>query len=80
VREYGLNNFHRISPSAYRSGQPSPRHLEKRIPRHGIRTVVNLRGEDPDNPMLALEAEACARLGVRLEHLRTIPAICRRAR
>ena len=70
VREFGLNNFHRISSRAFRSGQPSPRHLERRIPRHGIRTVVNLRGEDPDNPMLALEAETCVRLGVRLEHLR----------
>ncbi|ACL74321.1 fused DSP-PTPase phosphatase/NAD kinase-like protein [Thioalkalivibrio sulfidiphilus] len=71
VREFGLNNFHRISERAFRSGQPSPRHLSLRIPRHGIRTVINLRGEEPDNPMLALEADACERLGVRLEHLRT---------
>lgn len=71
VREFGLNNFHRISPRAYRSGQPSPRHLNRRVPRHGIRTVVNLRGEEPGNPMLALEADTCARLDVRLEHLRT---------
>lgn len=70
VREFALNNFHRVSPRAYRSGQPSPRHLAKRIPRHGIRTVVNLRGREPDNPMLALEAQVCERLDVRLEHLR----------
>ncbi|EHQ51318.1 protein tyrosine/serine phosphatase [Ectothiorhodospira sp. PHS-1] len=70
VREYGLSNFHRISDRAWRSGQPSPRHLYRRIPRHGIRTVVNLRGEEPDNPMLALEADACARLGVALHSLK----------
>ena len=70
VREFGLSNFHRISHRAFRSGQPSPRHLRQRIPRHGIRTVVNLRGEDPDNPMMALEADACQRLGVSLEHLK----------
>ncbi|WP_238375831.1 fused DSP-PTPase phosphatase/NAD kinase-like protein [Ectothiorhodospira magna] len=70
VREYGLSNFHRISHRAWRSGQPSPRHLHQRIPRYGIRTVVNLRGEDPDNPMLALEVDACERLGVALHHLK----------
>lgn len=71
VREFGLNNFHRISERAFRSGQPSPRHLQSRIARYGIRTVVNLRGEEPGNPMLALEAEVCERMGVSLEHLRT---------
>ncbi|WP_242467051.1 fused DSP-PTPase phosphatase/NAD kinase-like protein [Ectothiorhodospira shaposhnikovii] len=70
VREYGLSNFHRISGQAWRSGQPSPRHLYQRIPRHGIRTVINLRGDEPDNPMLALEADACERLGVALHHLK----------
>lgn len=71
VREFALGNFHRISSRAFRSGQPSPRHLQRRIPRHGIRTVVNLRGEEPGNPMLALEARTCEQLGVHLEHLRT---------
>lgn len=70
VREFGLSNFHAVSAQAYRSGQPSPRHLRARIPRYGIRTVINLRGADPANPMLALEEDLCARMGVEIHHLR----------
>lgn len=77
VREFWLNNFHRIDAQAFRSGQPSPRHLRHYIPRYGIRSVVNLRGEEPGNPMLALARETCAELGITLHtlklHSRALP-------
>ena len=41
-------NFHTIIEGAvYRSGQPSPDRLTAYINQHGIRSVINLRGESP---------------------------------
>lgn len=72
VREFLLSNFHPITARAFRSGQPSPRHLRKRIQQHGIRSIVNLRGYDPENPMLQLEEAICAEMNVELIHLRML--------
>lgn len=51
----------------YRCGQPTPAQLNELIDRHGIRTVVSLRGardgEDPDS-WEADEAAACRARGV----------------
>lgn len=60
-------NLHRISPNALRSSQPSPRQLARLRHRHGLRTVINVRGSDWDEPHMRLEAEACDVLGIHLE-------------
>lgn len=64
VRLLLTTNFHRVGRQAYRSGQLPPWVLVNRIRRHGLRTVVNLRGPI-DTPTLALERELCRREGVR---------------
>jgi len=59
-------NFHAVLPGrVYRSAQPGERQLERLIGRHGIRTVINLRGECEDDPWYHREKETAARLGVR---------------
>lgn len=72
VREFWFQNFHQISPHAFRSAQPSPRHLAKWLPRFGIRTVVNLRGDRAPAAVLELESETCRRHGVALEHFKLL--------
>lgn len=45
VRVLALGNVHSVIPGrVYRSAQLSPDHLDRLIRRHGIRTVINLRG------------------------------------
>lgn len=58
------HNFHEIAPGVYRSNQPTHRRL-KRYRNLGIRTVLNLRGEDRFAHYLFLE-ESCKELGMRL--------------
>lgn len=70
VREFVLHNFHVVSPQLVRSGQPSPRHLCRWLSRHRIRTVINLRGDEPGNPMVEAERRLLAELGVRYETVR----------
>ncbi|MFN4262184.1 MAG: fused DSP-PTPase phosphatase/NAD kinase-like protein [Thioalkalivibrionaceae bacterium] len=72
VREYGLHNFHVVSSGLLRSGQPSPRHLCRWLPRFGVKTVINLRGDEPDNPMVNAERVLLAHLGVRFESVRML--------
>ncbi|MEW6612351.1 MAG: tyrosine-protein phosphatase [Pseudomonadota bacterium] len=60
-------NFHRVSPRAFRSAQPSPRQLRRWQRRHGIRTVLNIRGSGWHEAHVRLEAEVCDALGVHLE-------------
>lgn len=59
-------NLHKISPKMFRSSQPTPWQLKRIVKRYGIKTVLNLRGEKPQSPVYALEAEACEDAGVRL--------------
>ena len=79
-------NLHRLSDRAYRSSQPTPGQLRRRIRRLGLRTVVCLRGFSEDSPISLLEREVCAKEGCALEvykmHSRKIPsgAIIRGAR
>jgi protein tyrosine phosphatase (PTP) superfamily phosphohydrolase (DUF442 family) len=49
----------------FRSGQLSAAALEKQIQDHKIKTVVNLRGFEPDKKWYIEEREVCRRLGVR---------------
>ncbi|QTN18490.1 tyrosine-protein phosphatase [Brevundimonas sp. AJA228-03] len=59
-----FSNAHWIGPDLVRTNQPSPRQLEGWA-RHGIRTVINLRGAR-DEGYYWLEKEACDRLGLTL--------------
>lgn len=54
----------RLSDKMWRAGQPLP-HQIRRMPRRGIKTLVNLRGER-DCGSYILEEEACRKYGVTL--------------
>ncbi|MBI1366303.1 MAG: protein tyrosine phosphatase [Alphaproteobacteria bacterium] len=59
------DNTHEVSAGKlWRSYQPSPARLARWKAR-GVRTIVNLRGDNPSGQYL-LEEEACAKLGLRL--------------
>lgn len=58
------NNRHRLGEHAWRSAQPAP-HDIKALAQEGIRTIVNLRGEQPCGSYL-LEEDACRRYGIDL--------------
>jgi len=75
VVDHGLlrlfySNFHRLPGGLYRSNQPSPSKLRWYHQKYGIRTVINLRGGDSDNPSWQLEKEMCDQLGVKLVDLK----------
>ncbi len=63
----GFQNAHWISPEMVRTNQPWPFQLKWWRDR-GVKTVLNLRGE-PHKSHHALEADACARLGLRMVDL-----------
>jgi protein tyrosine/serine phosphatase len=45
---YASGNFHEVLPGQlYRSAQPDAAALDWAVKRYGIRTVINLRGENP---------------------------------
>jgi tyrosine-protein phosphatase SIW14 len=52
-----LPNFHKVNEKLYRGGQPSKGAM-KELAALGIKTVVNLRGEDEETRAEALEARA----------------------
>jgi uncharacterized protein (TIGR01244 family) len=58
-------NRHRVGQKLYRSAQPAPHHVAWAA-RHGIRTIVNLRGAERDCAGYYFEIEACAHHGIRL--------------
>lgn len=58
-------NFHTvIAGELYRSAQPSPAQLVRYVRHHGIRTVINLRGENADAPWYEAELETARSLGI----------------
>jgi protein tyrosine/serine phosphatase len=63
----GFSNAHWVSPELVRTNQPWPYQL-KWWRNHGIRTVLNLRGE-PHKAHHVLEEEACRRLGLKMVDL-----------
>jgi protein tyrosine phosphatase (PTP) superfamily phosphohydrolase (DUF442 family) len=64
----GGSNFRTVLPGeVYRCAQPSGPRLEALIRRHGIRTVVNLRGCCLSAPWYRAEAEVTAKLDVAQE-------------
>lgn len=50
----------------YRSGQLSRHLVERQLREHGIRVVVDLMGDDPENSEQPFERAAIARLGIEL--------------
>src|SRR5262249_41159099 len=65
VRVFFGANFHAVLPGrVYRCAQPSARALEELVARHGIRTVVNLRGCCDPFPWYLAQARATHRLDV----------------
>jgi protein tyrosine/serine phosphatase len=58
------HNFWPVAPGVWRSNQPTHARFAK-YKAMGIRTVVNLRGEDP-GAHFQFERESCAALGLRL--------------
>lgn len=66
-REF-YGNVHRVADGVYRSGQLTPPQLRRVFKRHGIRTVINLRGPVRKCRLLALEVHLCAEQGVELIH------------
>ena len=59
-------NFHRISDNAFRSSQPTMWQLRRMVRKHGIRTILNLKGANPNSAYWALEREQCEKLGIAL--------------
>jgi protein tyrosine/serine phosphatase len=59
-------NFHKISDQAYRSSQPTMGQLETIVKKYGIKTVLNLKGENRNNGYFLLEERKCQDLGVAL--------------
>ncbi|MFV3127270.1 dual specificity protein phosphatase family protein [Niveispirillum sp. KHB5.9] len=58
-------NFHPVVEGAlYRSAQPDPAALERYVRDYGIRTVVNLRGGNPDAGWYRAERAASQHLGL----------------
>jgi glycosyltransferase involved in cell wall biosynthesis len=53
----------------YRVNQPSPAKLKKYEQTYGIRTVVNLRGSNPQLGWYQLESEACKKLNIKLVNI-----------
>lgn len=73
ILDYGIvralyNNRHQLSHEAWRSAQPAP-HQIALAARRGVKTVVNLRG-DQSFGTLWLEERACARHGLKLVNLK----------
>jgi hypothetical protein len=70
VRVLAVGNFHAVLPGeVYRCSQPSPARMERLVRRHGIRTVVNLRGCCPSFAWYENECRATAAAGVCQEDL-----------
>lgn len=56
-------NFWQVAPGVWRSNHPSDARLRRYARRLGIRTVMTLRGDDPQSYHI-LEEESCRRLGL----------------
>lgn len=61
-----LANFHSVTPEVVRCAQPFTKgHWRALLRRHGIKTVINLRGENPNAYWYQDEKAVCAAFGVR---------------
>ncbi len=64
VLRYLVHNFYEIAPGVFRSNQPNHERF-KRYKEMGIKTIINLRGDNCGVPYL-FEKESCAELGLEL--------------
>ena len=62
-------NFHALRGGLYRTNQPTPRQLRRYQRDLGIKTVINLRGGDVNNPAWQLERKTCDQLGLKMVDL-----------
>ncbi|SFC03627.1 tyrosine-protein phosphatase [Tropicimonas isoalkanivorans] len=65
---YWWTNFDKVAEGVYRSNHPDPARLV-RYKEMGIRSILNLRGDDGRSPWL-FEKEACDALGIELRTAR----------
>ncbi|WP_457563400.1 tyrosine-protein phosphatase [Caminibacter pacificus] len=56
-------NFHEVDEGVYRSAQLTPWRLKKIIKKYGIKTIINLRGNNK-NYLYKREKEICEEMGV----------------
>jgi len=56
-------NFHKVDEGVYRSAQLTPWRLKKIIKKYGIKTIINLRGNNK-NYIYKREKEICEEIGV----------------
>ena len=64
--EVSHGNFHVVSPGRiYRSAQMDAEGLDRAIREHGIKSILNLRGQNPSQEWYRAETNAAGRLGVR---------------
>lgn len=60
-----IDNFHSVEPGVcYRSGQLKPKSLAKYVKKYGIKTIINLRGENKDCGWWREEKRIADELGV----------------
>jgi protein tyrosine phosphatase (PTP) superfamily phosphohydrolase (DUF442 family) len=64
-------NRYRLPGGLYRANQPSPRMIRRYRRRLGIRTIINLRGENQEHGFYRLEEAACIREDVHLVNIKT---------
>jgi len=57
-------NFHKVDEGVYRSAQMTPWRLKKIIKKYGIKTIINLRGNNK-NYIYKREKEICKEIGVK---------------
>lgn len=70
VRVMALSNRHTVVPGrVYRCAQPTDADIRDLVARHGVRTVVNLRGFSPGYDWYAAEARATHDLNVSQEDI-----------
>lgn len=63
-------NWHWVDPGLARAAQIYGRFNDRLLRHHGIRTVINLRGENPDSGWYRAERAACEALGADYVDLR----------
>jgi glycosyltransferase involved in cell wall biosynthesis/protein tyrosine/serine phosphatase len=61
ILRLAYKNQYRLAGGLFRTNQPSPGMIVDMVRRYGIRTVVNLRGENTQHGWYRLEREACQR-------------------
>jgi len=67
LRIFAGNNLHTVTAGrCYRSAQPTAALIEEMHRVHGIRSIINLRGDNPGEPWFEAEDTARKRLGIAL--------------